>query len=550
MDEDTSPTVEASRPAETEMAEAEVAERPGSSHSAASSHSGGGDALSDSSPTSRRKLTGPFYLQNILNSDEERARQQQAEVSSPSPSTPSTFSPASPRQPIAGPSRSDDPPPTRIGENFIYSHPPPPPPNYQYIAPSPHPPAGVYIHPHPNAPPLSLYPRSRVEADEDYLRRQLCLAPSVNVDLWAIADPPDGQKPFASLPTLIKLAIHGDPKKKLTLQGICESLVNRFAWFHEHQMDDAWKNSVRHNLSLNKVFRKVPRDAKQMGKGCYWELDLSGGEGHKRPRKRRKHDKTTGTMVSAIQSTRASTTVQIPYGVTRNVTSGPGAVPAQMLHHGPISSPGRRMANSNLGRLVVPRLRPVKKEPEDVEMDVESEDDDEDQLEEEEDELDPEPEEMQVDRPSLAQEEDDDEMEQDDGSESDVESEEATDAPYRPRVRAPPPPPPTIGGRVMRPRSHRFAAASPSPSRRGAKSTPSPSSARAKDKGKGRMISAPGLEALSAEAMRRIEDASHSATASPSNAPPPQESFSYPPPPPPPPASDTPQIVKLEPDDA
>ncbi|KAJ7194958.1 fork head domain-containing protein, partial [Mycena pura] len=120
----------------------------------------------------------------------------------------------------------------------------------------------------------------------DYLRRQLCLSPGVPVDLWAIADPPDGQKPFASLPTLIKLALHGSARQRLTLQGICDALVARFTWFRAHQLDDAWKNSVRHNLSLNKVFRKVPRDVKQMGKGCFWELDLSGGEGHKRARKR------------------------------------------------------------------------------------------------------------------------------------------------------------------------------------------------------------------------------------------------------------------------
>ncbi|KAJ7605816.1 hypothetical protein FB45DRAFT_691803, partial [Roridomyces roridus] len=121
----------------------------------------------------------------------------------------------------------------------------------------------------------------------EYLRRQLCLHISVPVDLWAIADPPDGQKPFASLPTLVKLAIHGSPERRLTLQGICDALVDRFEWFRVHRADEAWKNSVRHNLSLNKVFRKIPRNVTaHLGKGCYWQLDLSQGEGHKRPRKR------------------------------------------------------------------------------------------------------------------------------------------------------------------------------------------------------------------------------------------------------------------------
>jgi hypothetical protein len=74
-----------------------------------------------------------------------------------------------------------------------------------------------------------------------YLRRQLCLPPAVPVNLWAIADPPDGQKPFASLPTLIKLAIHGSTERRLTLQGICDALVSRFTWFNAHSQDDAWK---------------------------------------------------------------------------------------------------------------------------------------------------------------------------------------------------------------------------------------------------------------------------------------------------------------------
>ncbi|KAF7373215.1 Fork-head domain-containing protein [Mycena sanguinolenta] len=157
-----------------------------------------------------------------------------------------------------------------------------------------------------------------------YLRAQLCLPPAIPVNLWAIADPPEGQKPFASLPTLIKLAIHGSEDRRLTLQGICDALASRFTWYHAHRQDDAWKNSVRHNLSLNKVFRKIPRDVTHMGKGCYWELDLSRGEGHKRPRKRRRYQKCAGSENDELEDDYADS-----FPSASDASSKPGGDSAQ-----------------------------------------------------------------------------------------------------------------------------------------------------------------------------------------------------------------------------
>lgn len=119
-------------------------------------------------------------------------------------------------------------------------------------------------------------------------------------DTLACLPDTDG-RPQHTLPVILRCAILGSVKKRLTIREIYATMEDKYAYFRN--AGPTWKvrwllhwdlsvliffpqQSVRHHLSLNRLFERQPRPVTDPGFGSYWTVNLSAPPGTKRPRKR------------------------------------------------------------------------------------------------------------------------------------------------------------------------------------------------------------------------------------------------------------------------
>jgi len=83
------------------------------------------------------------------------------------------------------------------------------------------------------------------------------------------------KRPPHTYPALIASAILDSPQNLITLRGIYDYIMNNFPYYKYCHDKSAWQNSIRHNLSLNQCFIKVPR-YENAAKSNFWTMNQEG----------------------------------------------------------------------------------------------------------------------------------------------------------------------------------------------------------------------------------------------------------------------------------
>jgi len=167
----------------------------------------------------------------------------------------------------------------------------------------------------------------------------------------AAREPPPPEKPPYSFPCLIGLALGSCDTGRMSVSQIYDYITSRFPYFKTAKA--GWKNSVRHNLSLNKFFMKLERKETEAGKGSMWGIVPENKEQLKRDIQVCKNRFPNGTRPATSTASRqipaSPAPKQAPYQLQRVASAPVMTVPLMKVDESTFGSPAHQAFGNTAG---------------------------------------------------------------------------------------------------------------------------------------------------------------------------------------------------------
>ncbi|KAL0089446.1 fork head domain-containing protein [Phycomyces blakesleeanus] len=115
----------------------------------------------------------------------------------------------------------------------------------------------------------------RSEEQQEQLQHHIVSESFIPMAPDLVKPPRKRRRPPFSYSSLIAQAILESKEERMALRDIYNWITEKYPALYNAQ-DTGWQNTIRHNLSLNKCFRKIPKSENETvgrGKGGYWTID-------------------------------------------------------------------------------------------------------------------------------------------------------------------------------------------------------------------------------------------------------------------------------------